>query len=151
MTPQRFVDAINGLDTNADSNPATCGDPNRDPPCNYYWAGAYHGALPGQTYAQTLAKAGININDYISNGHNRKNPNGEIAPRLGFSFDLQGNQHHVIFGGAGRSYDRNVFGILQHESNKATALACHPSASTMTTALLVARQALGHAHLCYVE
>jgi outer membrane receptor protein involved in Fe transport len=107
VTPQRFVSALNGIDTNND-------------PVAYFWDGAYHGAAPGQTYAQTLAKAGININDYISNGHNRSNPNGEIAPRLGFSFDLQGNQRHVIFGGAGRSYDRNVFGILQHESNKAT-------------------------------
>ena len=66
-----------------------------------------------------MAKAGININDYISNGHNRKNPGNQIAPRLGVSFDLKGDQRHVIFAAAGRSYDRNVFGILQHETNKA--------------------------------
>src|SRR6185295_6884654 len=40
--------------------------------------------------------------------------------RFGFSYDLNADQQHVIFGGAGRSYDRNVFSILQHESNKAT-------------------------------
>jgi outer membrane receptor protein involved in Fe transport len=107
VTPQRFVDAINGLDTNND-------------PANYTFSGGYHGSAPGQTYAQTLAKAGININDYISNGHNRNNPSNEIAPRLGFSFDINADQRHVVFGGAGRSYDRNVFGILQHETNKAT-------------------------------
>jgi len=36
------------------------------------------------------------------------------------SFDINADQRHVIFAGAGRSYDRNVFGILQHETNKAT-------------------------------
>lgn len=109
ITPQRFVDAINSLDTNNDPVAYTWGTPP-----------VYHGPAPGQTYAQTLAKAGININDYISNGHNRKNPGNEIAPRLGFSFDLNGDQRHVIFAALGRSYDRNVFGILQHETNKAT-------------------------------
>ncbi|HMI36708.1 MAG TPA: TonB-dependent receptor [Steroidobacteraceae bacterium] len=108
VTPQRFVDAINGLDTNNDPTAYTWGTPP-----------VYHGPAPGQTYAQTLAKAGININDYISNGHNRKNPSNEIAPRLGFSYDLSGDQRHVVFAAAGRSYDRNVFGILQHETNKA--------------------------------
>jgi outer membrane receptor protein involved in Fe transport len=112
-TPQRYIDAIYGTDTN--NNPAVYpADSN-----GYNWAGSFHGAAPGQTYAQTLAKAGININDYISNGHNRSNPGNQIAPRLGFSFDLNADQRHVVFGGAGRSYDRNVFGILQHESNKA--------------------------------
>jgi outer membrane receptor protein involved in Fe transport len=106
VTPQRFIDALKGLDTNNN-------------PVDYTWAGSFHGAAPGQTYAQTLAKAGININDYIGNGHNRKDPGNQIAPRLGFSYDLNADQRHVVFGGAGRSYDRNVFGILQHETNKA--------------------------------
>jgi outer membrane receptor protein involved in Fe transport len=114
VTPQRFVDALNGLDTNA------C-PPNlqNDPSCPYFFNGGYHGAQPGQTYAETLAIAGININDYISNGHNRSNPSDQIAPRFGFSYDLNADQEHVIFGGAGRSYDRNTFSILQHEANKA--------------------------------
>lgn len=113
VTPQRFVDALNGLDTNA------CVD-QTDPACPFVFSGGYHGAQPGQTYAQTLANSGININDYISNGRNRSNPSDQIAPRFGFSYDLNADQQHVIFGGAGRSYDRNVFAILQHETNKAT-------------------------------
>jgi outer membrane receptor protein involved in Fe transport len=113
VTPRRFVDAINGPDTNFDFPK----DPTQSA---YYWDGAYHGAAKGQTYRQTLAKAGINIDDYISNGHNRKNPSNEIAPRFGVSYDLTGDQRHVVFGAAGRSYDRNTWGIMQHESNKAT-------------------------------
>ena len=77
-------------------------------------------AQPGQTYAQSLANGGININDYISTGNNRSNPSDQIAPRFGFSYDLNADQAHVIFGGAARSYDRNTFSILQHETNKAT-------------------------------
>ncbi len=113
VTPQRFVDALNGIDTNG------CAD-QTDPGCFYVFSGGYHGAQPGQTYAQTLANSGININDYISTGSNRSNPSDQIAPRFGFSYDLNADQQHVIFGGAGRSYDRNVFAILQHETNKAT-------------------------------
>jgi outer membrane receptor protein involved in Fe transport len=113
VTPQRFVTTLNSVDSNA------CVDQS-DPACPYVFSGGYHGAQPGQTYAQTLANAGININDYISNGHNRSNPSDEIQPRLGLSFDINADQRHVIFAGAGRSYDRNVFGILQHETNKAT-------------------------------
>ena len=107
VTPQRFVDALYGLDTNNN-------------PVDYTFNGAYRGASPGQTYAQTLAKAGINIADYISTGRNRKNPGNQIQPRLGLSYDLFADQRHVVFAAAGRSYDRNVFGVLQHETNKAT-------------------------------
>ena len=74
----------------------------------------------GQTYAQTLALGGININNYISNGHNRKPFKGAIQPRLGFSYDLSGDQRHVLFGGIGRAYDRNLFDYLQLETTKAT-------------------------------
>jgi outer membrane receptor protein involved in Fe transport len=55
----------------------------------------------GQTYAQTLAKGGLNINDYIGTGHNRSAPTDEIAPRFGVSYDINGDQQHVVFGGAG--------------------------------------------------
>ncbi|MCT7057404.1 hypothetical protein, partial [Salmonella enterica] len=64
-------------------------------------------APAGQTYAQTLAKGGVNINDYISTGNNRKAQKNEIQPRIGFSNDLFGDEEHGIFGGWGRSYDRN--------------------------------------------
>jgi hypothetical protein len=77
-------------------------------------------APPGQTYAQTLALGGVNINDYISNGHNRSAPTNEIAPRFGVSYDLEGDQKHVLFGGAGRSYDRDLFTYLQLEQTKSS-------------------------------
>jgi outer membrane receptor protein involved in Fe transport len=102
VTPQRFVDAIFSLDTN--------GCPANVPDCHE----------PGQTYAESLANGGIDINDYISTGGNRSNDSDNIAPRFGFSYDLFADQEHVIFGGAARSYDRNTFSILQLESNKAT-------------------------------
>jgi outer membrane receptor protein involved in Fe transport len=73
---------------------------------------------PGQTYAQALALGGVNVNDYISNGHNRSAYAGEVQPRLGFSYDLQADQRHVIFGGVGRSYDRDLFDYLQLEETK---------------------------------
>lgn len=56
-----------------------------------------------------------NINDYISTGSNREADKDNWAPRLGFSYDLAGDQRHVIFGGAGRSYDRNLFDYLALE------------------------------------
>lgn len=116
VTPQRFVDAIFAQDLNlcpvADQgNPALC---------TYNFSGSYHGAQLGQTYADTLANAGIDINDYISTGNNRSNQSDNFSPRLGFSYDINADQRHVIFGGAARSYDRNTFSILQHEANKAT-------------------------------
>ncbi len=76
-------------------------------------------APPGQTYAQALAAGGINVNDYISNGHNRSAFKGEWQPRLGFSYDINDDQAHVIHGGVGRSYDRNLYNYLQLETTKA--------------------------------
>jgi hypothetical protein len=61
-----------------------------------------------------------NINDYISNGHNRKDFKKAWQPRLGFSYDINADQRHVIFGGAGRSYDRNLFDYLAAEQSKST-------------------------------
>ena len=93
VTPQEVVDAFNTQDANA---PA------------------------GQTYAQTLALGGIDINRYISTGNNRKEFKSAWQPRLGFSYDLFADQKHVIFGGAGRAYDRTLFDWLQLEQTKAT-------------------------------
>ncbi|MEA5666689.1 TonB-dependent receptor [Stenotrophomonas sp. MH1] len=78
------------------------------------------GNAPGQTYAQSLALGGIDVNRYISTGNNRKPFKDAIQPRLGFSYDLTGDERHVIFGGIGRSYDRNLFDYLQLERSKAT-------------------------------
>jgi len=77
-------------------------------------------AQPSETYAQALAKGGVNVNDYISNGHNRSAYTGEIQPRIGFSYDLLADQRHVVFGGYGRSYDRDLFDYLQLEETKAS-------------------------------
>ncbi|HYS14905.1 MAG TPA: TonB-dependent receptor, partial [Burkholderiaceae bacterium] len=65
-------------------------------------------ASPGQTYAQSLAKGGINISEYIADGHSRKSFTAAIAPRLGASFDVLGDRNTVLFGGYGRSYDRTM-------------------------------------------
>lgn len=77
-------------------------------------------APAGQTYGQTLALGGININDYISSGSNRDAPKDEWQPRLGFSYDMNADQQHVFFGGIGRSYDRDSFDYMQLEESKAT-------------------------------
>jgi len=85
------------------------------------------GALPGYssttTYAQLLASTfpgspGIYINQYISTGSNRKAPTNELQPRLGFSYDINEDQRYVVFGGYGRSYDRNLFSQLAYETTK---------------------------------
>ncbi|MEP6484401.1 MAG: TonB-dependent receptor [Rudaea sp.] len=73
----------------------------------------------GQTYAQSLALGGVNVNDYISNGHNRGKFDGEWQPRLGFSYDFGGDEQHVLHGGAGRAYDRDLYDYLQVEETKA--------------------------------
>ncbi|HZV37484.1 MAG TPA: TonB-dependent receptor, partial [Pseudoxanthomonas sp.] len=70
------------------------------------------------TYAEQLAKGGININDYIGNGRNRKSDKNNWAPRLGFSYDFRGDESLVLFGGAGRSYDRNLYDLMGLEQVK---------------------------------
>ena len=47
--------------------------------------------------------------DYISDGTERDPFMGAFAPRFGFSYDLNGDGSTIIFGGAGRYYDRNTF------------------------------------------
>ncbi|KRA80897.1 hypothetical protein ASD78_18660 [Lysobacter sp. Root667] len=61
------------------------------------------------------ANVNYNYNDYISTGNNRKAFKDGWQPRLGFSYDLFADQRHVIFGGAGRSYNRNQFDYLSYE------------------------------------
>ena len=72
----------------------------------------------GETYAQALALGGINYADYISTGHNRTPQTNEIQPRLGFSYDINQDQHYVVFGGYARSYDRNIFDLMSLEITK---------------------------------
>jgi outer membrane receptor protein involved in Fe transport len=61
------------------------------------------------------ANVDYDYNDYISTGNNRDAFKGAWAPRLGFSYDLTGDERHVVFGGAGRSYNRNQFDYLSYE------------------------------------
>ncbi len=65
-------------------------------------------------------KVDYDIEDYISSGSNRSAFKGAFQPRLGFSYDLSSDERHVIFGGAGRSYDRNLFDYLALEQSKST-------------------------------
>ncbi|CAN5860317.1 TonB-dependent receptor [soil metagenome] len=76
----------------------------------------------GQTYDQSLAKGGVNIRDYISNGSSRKAFAGAIQPRLGFSYDINGDKNLVAFGGIGRAYDRTLadYAIAEMANNGAT-------------------------------
>lgn len=91
VTPQNVVDALYAQDPNG---------PN------------------GQTYAQTLALGGINVEDYISTGHNRHAFKDAWQPRLGFSYDIDADEMHVIHGGIGRAYDRDLFDYMQLETTK---------------------------------
>ncbi len=83
--------------------------------------------FPGSTltYKQVLAlqisdkagSPGINLDNYISTGSNRKAPNN-FSPRLGFSYDLTGDGRRILFGGYARSYNRNVFSTMALETTK---------------------------------
>jgi hypothetical protein len=62
----------------------------------------------------------FNINDYVSNGHNRKSYTGEYQPRLGFSWDVNGNGKTVVIGGWGLYYDRVPLNDIYDEEFKFT-------------------------------
>lgn len=69
----------------------------------------------GQPLYPNLQNANYNIRDYISTGSERKAFTGAFQPRIGFSYDLDADGRFVVFGGYGRSYDRNQFDFLQQE------------------------------------
>ncbi len=58
---------------------------------------------------QPWKAAGINAENYISNGHNRSPVADAFQPRLGVSYDVWGDRDLIIFAGAGRYYDRPLF------------------------------------------
>ena len=100
VTPQFFVNDLN----------------TPDPGCQQ---AAYSAQCsPGQTYGQSLAKGGVNPADYVGNGHNRSAYTGEFQPRVGFAYDINADQRHVVFGGIGRAYDRDLYDYLQLEQTK---------------------------------
>jgi outer membrane receptor for ferrienterochelin and colicin len=73
---------------------------------------------PGQPWANRLLASGIDVADYISTGNNRSNFKDAWQPRFGFSYDLFGDERAVLHGGAGRSYDRNLFEQMALETSK---------------------------------
>ncbi|WP_416307877.1 TonB-dependent receptor domain-containing protein [Neptunicella sp. SCSIO 80796] len=60
------------------------------------------------------------IDDFISTGKERDNYTGAWQPRLGFSYALGEERNHTLYGGWGRSYDRNQFDYIQLETSKNT-------------------------------
>ena len=83
---------------------------------NYVTPPAIAAAL--RSYQGWMAR-GINAEDYISNGNNRHPYWKEFQPRLGVAYDLHGDRDTVIFGGAGRYYDRPLFieGVIESLQN----------------------------------
>jgi len=82
--------------------------------------------------------AGIDPGDYISTGENRKAFWGAIQPRLGLSYDVNGDRDLVFFAGAGRYYDRPLFITAGIETVKSyyqrvvTLSFCNPTGGTAT-------------------
>ena len=63
-----------------------------------------------------IQPAFYNVDDYISTGHNRNIDWNNIAPRIGFSYDLNADQRTVFFGGYGRYYDRALYRNVAEEA-----------------------------------
>ncbi len=53
--------------------------------------------------------AGINPEDYINNGDRRRPYWKAFQPRVGVSYDVNGDRDLILFAGAGRYYDRPLF------------------------------------------
>ncbi|MES2339817.1 MAG: TonB-dependent receptor [Pseudomonadota bacterium] len=81
---------------------------------NYVTPAAQVAAVSPANYPNLIG-ANYNINDYISTGNNRKAFKGAWQPRIGFNYDLDENGRFSVFGGYGRSYDRNQFDFIQQE------------------------------------
>ncbi|HUR81792.1 MAG TPA: TonB-dependent receptor [Thermoanaerobaculia bacterium] len=58
----------------------------------------------------------FDVEDYISTGNNRKSPNDLFQPRVGASYDVQGNGRTVVFGGWGLYYDRVTLNDIYDEA-----------------------------------
>lgn len=64
-----------------------------------------------------LVNADYDINDFISTGSERSTFTDAFQPRIGFSYTIDPESRLVVFGGAGRSYDRNQFDFIQQETS----------------------------------
>ena len=62
---------------------------------------------------------GINPDDYISTGSERKPAWDMFQPRVGAAYDINGDRDFVVFAGAGRYFDRSLFidGVLEALTN----------------------------------
>ena len=89
------------------------------------------------SYAAQLLAGGVDINDYISTGDNREVDDNNFAPRLGFSYDINGDEGLVLFGGIGRSYDRNLYDYMGLEQVK-SALASYQIQFTQSSGCIPA-------------
>ncbi|HEY5722540.1 MAG TPA: TonB-dependent receptor [Allosphingosinicella sp.] len=63
-----------------------------------------------------IQPAFFDVEDYISTGDNRDPEMDNFAPRIGFSYDFNGDQRTVLFGGFGRYYDRALFRSAAEET-----------------------------------
>ncbi len=61
------------------------------------------------TVAQRNGPDFFRVENYLTDGNDRPIYLGAIQPRIGMSFDLFRDQRTVLFGGAGRYYDRTLF------------------------------------------
>ena len=77
-------------------------------------------AVNAVTTWPNIQNTNYNISDFISNGNNRDAPDDLWQPRLGFSYDLTEDGRYTLFGGIGRSYNRNQFDFIQAESTRGT-------------------------------
>jgi hypothetical protein len=67
---------------------------------------------------KTFQANGLNItipDSYFATGNNRKPVKDEFQPRVGFTYDLRGDSKSVVFGGAGRYYDRLYLNVGTEE------------------------------------
>jgi hypothetical protein len=62
----------------------------------------------------------LDLNRYISNGHNRSAFKGAFQPRVGFSYALDRDSKTTLFGGAGLYYDRSIFDFSIDEAQRLT-------------------------------
>ena len=84
---------------------------------NYVTSAETVAAVSSANYPN-LNNADYDINDYISTGKNRKAFKGAWQPRLGFTYRFDDAGRFSMFGGYGRSYDRNQFDFLQQEASQ---------------------------------
>src|SRR3546814_6132205 len=69
-------------------------------------------AVAALTGWANIQNTDYDINDYISTGNNRKAFKGAWQSRMGFTYALDDAGRFAVFGGYGRSVDRNQFDFL---------------------------------------